>query len=94
MTARHTNLLLLAILLVGLSGVGISLVALETRKPVGPPVMIVRVVRAPPQLQEWPLIPPSHFQSCEMDGYDSCGDGESDDEPAIDPAGYEDPTSI
>ena len=46
MTARHTNLLLLAILLVGLSGVGISLVALETRKPVGPPVMIVRVVRA------------------------------------------------
>jgi len=45
-------------------------------------------------LQEWPSIPPSHFQSCEMDGYDSCGDGESDDEPAIDPAGYEDPTSI
>jgi hypothetical protein len=95
MLDRPTNLLLIAILLVATFGVGLSLVELESRKTGHvPPEMVVHLGRAPIQWQGWQLIPPDGAQSCEMRGFDSCDDGQGGEEPAIDPAGESEPTSI
>ena len=77
MTERLRTFLLVAILMVATAGATAGILDLKEHQ--AHPVIVRQ--EAPAEWHGWRLIPPSDVQeSCDVDGYDACSDGDDDGE--------------
>jgi hypothetical protein len=78
MTERLRTFLLVAILMVATAGATAGVLDLKEQAR---PVIVRLGQEGPAQWHGWRLIPPSDVQeSCDIDGYDACSDGDEDGE--------------
>lgn len=97
MAERLRTFLLVATLMAATAGATLGIVGLTAHNGDRPPaVMVVRPGRAPVQWHGWQLIPPAENSgsSCAHDDYDSCSDGQGDEDQSLDPADDNEPTLI
>ncbi len=97
MAERLRTSLMVATLMAATAGLTLGIVGLVSRggdRSAG--VMLVRPGRAPVQWHGWQLIPPSDngASGCRHDNYDSCSDGQGDDDQSLDPADNNEPILI
>ena len=95
MTERLRTFLLVATLMAATVGATAAVMRLAPNEGAHPPVMIVRPGHAPVQWHGWELIPPAdNMGACEKEGYDSCSDGQGDDDERLDASDDNEPVLI